>query len=78
MARKTVNVTDLLARVNKVLADSVPEYVQGRHAMAILLTDVLMDTGNYHGFNYLPSEFVDGKPENGLRPGYDESRRYYY
>ena len=78
MARKTVNVTDVLDRVNKALKDSAPEYVQGRQALASLLEDLLMSTGNYHGFAHLATEFVEGKQERGYRPEYDDTRRYYY
>lgn len=78
MARKTIAVLELKDKVNGMLKDSVPEMAQGREALCVLMDSVLHETGNYAGFNYLPSEFTNGKRENGLREGYDETRRFYY
>lgn len=82
MARKTVPVAAITARVNAMMAapgsGSAP-----RAALAVFLETVLMDTGNYHGFRYLQSEYLPAEEQdyaNGhvLRPGYDDTRRYYF
>lgn len=78
MARKTIAVQELKDRVNSMLKDSAPEMVESRTALGVLLSSVLMDTGNYAGFNYLPSEFVDSGVRRVLREGYDKTRVFYY
>jgi hypothetical protein len=66
MARKTVKVSDVVARGNAMLANSADDRVQGREAVASLIEGVLFDAGAYKGFRYLPG--FDG----------DESRRAYF
>lgn len=78
MARKTIAVQELKDHVNGMLKDSAPEMVESRTALGVLLSSVLMDTGNYAGFNYLPSEFVDVGVRRVLREGYDKTRVFYY
>lgn len=71
--RKTVAVADLKDRVNKILAHA-PTTRQNRIAVASLLEGVLMDTGNYKGFQYLHTELdLNGQ----LRPKHDDTRRRY-
>jgi hypothetical protein len=66
--RKTLKIADLLDAVNGMLRDSVDECVQGREAIAIVLSRALMDTGNYRGYRYIDGN--EGKT--------DDSRRQYY
>ena len=74
--RKSYPVETLRVKVNTMLSASKPEAISCRLTMASLLENVLMDTGNYKGFQYLASELtVNG---TGLRPGADESRRRYF
>jgi hypothetical protein len=64
-----------------MLAASADDRVSGRQALAIALESILMDTGNYRGFNYLRSEFLPSAEQtngNVLRDGYDDSRRVYF
>jgi hypothetical protein len=80
MSRKTVPVADLVDRANRMLAadGSTPE---GRAAIAVMVESVLLDTGNYRGFSYLPSEYLPAEeqtPGHVLRDGMDHTRRYYY
>ena len=81
MSRKTIPVAEVVRRGNHMLAESVPGAREGRIAIAILLEDVLMATGNYKGFQYLASEYLPAAEQtdgNVLRPDYDDSRRRYY
>lgn len=61
--RKTFDVESLLRKTNAALAapGSTPD---GREALAAMLENVLMETGNYAGFRYLenpdPSKPVEG------------------
>jgi len=66
--RKTVQVADLRAKVNRMLADSAADAAGGRVALAVMLESVLLDTGNYKGFR-----FTDGNAGNT-----DGSRRFYF
>ena len=53
----------------------------GRQAIMALVSNVLLDTGNYFGFNYLRSEFLSGEMQtdrNVLRDGYDNTRVHFY
>lgn len=74
--RKTVAVTELVARVNRMIAASADEMQAERQALAVLLESVLMDTGNYKGFQYLSSEFID-RDTATFRENYDATRRKY-
>lgn len=83
--RKTVEVADLVHRVNNRLAleeEAVTVVVTGmtpeqayRRALADLMADVLHQTSNYHGFAYQSSEFAD---YGVLREGYDDTRVRFY
>lgn len=68
MARKTVSLADLTKRVNHVLSATADDMTSDRIAVSVLLESVLMDAGNYHGF-----QFTDG--EHGRL---DDTRRAYY
>jgi len=70
--RKTIDVADLRNYVNSMLKDSnnEPESAAGRAALATLLERVLMNTGNYRGFAYLP-------PLNEGFTNADDTRRKY-
>lgn len=74
MARKTIAVSELVTRVNHMIAATADPRREERQALAVLLESVLMDTGNYRGFNYLESELAH---DNTLVVGYDDTRRRY-
>jgi hypothetical protein len=80
MARKTCDVEKLKAHVNRRLAAEVST-PDGRWELARLLESVLHETGNYKGFRYQRSEYVEEPPfapgTTHLRPGYDNTRREY-
>lgn len=57
--RKTVDLSDLKARVNRMIEKT--ESKEAREALAILLSSVLMDCNAYKGFNYV--EWLNGGSE---------------
>jgi hypothetical protein len=69
---KTIRVEVIRQRVNHYLASGYPHDggEDQRHGVANLLSDILIDTGNYRGFGYLESPYQEGVT--------DETRRYYY
>ena len=82
--RKTITVEDLKVRVNNMIerSNSTPE---ARRALGVLLETVLMDTGNYNGFNYLAwlnggceQWRKDGEPSDTTPYLGDQSRVEYY
>jgi hypothetical protein len=84
--RKTVDVSEVLARVNAFLAREDP-YVTAdmRKGAYILLEGILHETGNYAGFNNLGwmngghDRWVSqGKPDNREPYIGDDTRRHYY
>jgi hypothetical protein len=68
--RKTFSVDSLKTKVNAILTapESKWNTEESRAALAVMLSDVLHETGNYNGFNYIPS--YDAKKLGfGDRPG---------
>ena len=63
--RKTIEVETIKTMVNDMLEKSIPELVEGRESLAILLSNILMETGNYHGY-------IQDNPVT------DDSRRRYF
>lgn len=63
--RKTIEVGILLHRLNFFLA-SDKSTTEEREVMCTFVEGILMDTGNYEGYRYLPSATGDG------------TRRYYF
>lgn len=81
MARKTIRVADVADKINAMIAATADDMTRERQALAGALESILLDTGNYHGFRYLPSEYLPADQqtaENVLRPDYDETRVCYY
>lgn len=79
--RKTVAVTDLVARINQMIAKSPDDHAQARSALAIVAEVALHDSGNYRGFSYLPSEYLPADQQtsaNVLRPGFDQTRVSFF
>ena len=68
MARKTVNVKQVVESANKILTDSPASSTDIRFGVIGLLEQVLFDSDQYHGF-----QFVDGNKGHT-----DDSRRVYY
>lgn len=73
--RKTVSVSGLVARANRMLAVTPDDYVGERYGITAFLEAVLHDTDNYTGFGYLASE---RNPDGSLIDSYDDTRRHYY
>jgi hypothetical protein len=68
--RKTFEVEKLRARVNEILdVDICPKLTaDNRATAATLLSEILLETGNYKGFGYT----------DGAQGAIDDSRRRYY
>lgn len=75
MARKTIPVESVKAIANGMLANSRPELVESREAIAVMLERILFDTGNYHGYKYITVTVLSPRNDHGQA---DDSRRYYY
>ena len=54
--RKALKIKDLVAITNHYLANSHANHVEQRKSIAEVVGNILHDTGNYNGFNYLDSE----------------------
>ena len=90
MARKTFKVEDLKARVNGCIRDT--QYTNAeKSVMCMLLENVLHETGNYKGYQYLYWDVTGydlwkraGEPEGDdknqyiTNNGLEEYSRYYY
>lgn len=77
--RKTIDVAELVNDINRMISRSETE--QERIVLGVLAESVLMRTGNYKGFQLLPSEFLPPEEqtnEHVLRPDYDSTKRRYY
>jgi hypothetical protein len=60
MARKTIEIAKTLQMANAYLA-APDTTVDGREAVANMITSILQVTGNYNGFRYLEQEMhADG------------------
>jgi hypothetical protein len=53
---KTIPINEIKDKANTMFAISPIEKVNERKAIARFVSDLLHKTGNYKGFNYLPSE----------------------
>jgi len=80
-ARKTIAVSDVRDLINGMLADSNDDRSEGRTALAVALETILMNTGNYRGYQALRSEYLPADQQTAdrvLRDGYDDTRRRYF
>lgn len=60
--KKTIAIADVIERANKIFRESENSYADGRRYTQAFVENILMDTGNYNGFNYLaPSEVEPGR-----------------
>lgn len=83
--RKTFNVEDFKKKINERNRHSTCS-AEVRRGWNSVLSDVLMDTGNYKGFNYLNADQVPPGHKPGIIPNYetgkhefpDDSRVFYY
>jgi hypothetical protein len=73
--RKTIEVSTLKAKINHMLTlDTLTQ--EYKSALCMLLENVLHDTGNYNGFNYL--NWLNGEPkDNSKYLGLEYNRVYY-
>ena len=68
--RKTIKVEEVKILVNHMLLNSCDDNRSGREALQTLIETILMETGNYNGFNYLtPVHMATSK--NGTTYGID-------
>ena len=82
--RKTLPIKDLIERANAIMAKDQPAPA---HRMTIFsfVQDILMDTGNYRGFNYIhwaesgcKQWRADGEPDDLAPYLGDQSKRFFY
>ena len=72
---KTVNITSLKAKINRLLA--IPDVKQDTKAvLATLLEEILMESGNYKGFNY--HKWLNGGHQDWVKDGEPEDKTPYY
>jgi len=73
-SRKTINVDRVRELANRMLRESVDEVTEGREGVYVLLEEILMETGNYKSYDYLPGvmDFTTDPPSG------DDTRRHYY
>lgn len=85
--RKTIEVSAIREKVNKMLLESADENVEGRNALIVFIGSILHESGNYHGFGYIDkaqsmtgSTFgVDmSKPQRNWFENTDRTRVHYY
>lgn len=83
--RKTITVDSLKERANTFFKESDDGMTKERRALQIFIDFILMDTGNYSGFNYLgwlrggcAQWEKDGKPANNSKYMGDETRIVFY
>lgn len=65
--RKTIEVDKVRRLANDYLTNSAPPNDRERAGVASLLEQILLETGNYHGYGYTIDNWRD-----------DETRRVYY
>jgi hypothetical protein len=75
-ARKTIKVSELVARANVALEATPDEWTREREAIASFVSMILLDTGNYKGFSYQQS--VLDADTGRLRDEFDNTRRFYH
>lgn len=57
--KKALNIGLLVDKANDVFENSSDDFVQGRNALQVFVSNILMETGNYEGFNYIQKEKMD-------------------
>lgn len=62
--KKTVKVSDLKEKANKLFLHSSDDLAQAREAVFSFVSHFLHETGNYRGFNYLTESDMQ-QSENG-------------
>lgn len=71
MRRQTVKIAELKAEANKVFRESRDEYKVQRRAIQSFVDSLLMDAGQYKGFNYLPAD--KSLPGNSIGIAYERA-----
>lgn len=71
--RKTITVGKVKTLVNHMLLHSRDDNRSGREALQTLIETILMETGNYNGFNYLTPNDMETS-ENGTTYGIDKNK----
>ena len=88
--RKTVPINDLKERANHFLKHSVDSNKEGRLAVAMFFSGILMSCNRYNGYNFLDARMMkdsncgttvgikDGETVQERFEDTDHTRRYYY
>jgi hypothetical protein len=74
--KKTIAIADIVERANKVFRESEDSYTQGRRYTQAFVENILIDTGNYNGFNYLAKREVEPGKTYGI--AWDDNRPVFY
>lgn len=69
--KKTIAVAELVEHANKILHESTDAFRDQRKGLQTFVEDILMQTGNYKGFNYLTPSM--SKPGNSVGILFDET-----
>lgn len=83
--RKTVGIAGIKAEVNRLIALPITT-PEARRTLGVFLSNLLMETGNYDGFNYIEWSLEggaerwrkDGEPDDTKPYLGDPTRVFYY
>ena len=87
MARKTIDVETVKLRANRALTDAAPHQNETmgatcaqifRQGIAVVLEDVLHESGNYRGFQYADPNGQRNERGFLIEGTYDDSIRRYF
>jgi hypothetical protein len=68
--RKTVDVEYMKTFANTILASADPKQVDVRRGVAVMIEEVLFNSGNYKGFRYLDWNETTKAPDDSSRVQY--------
>lgn len=71
-ARKTISVEALTQKINYRIANSPAERSAERLELASFLSNILHETGNYHGYNF--SQWLNGGHDRWIAAGQPEDK----
>lgn len=84
--RKTFSVAEFTDKINRFLASDPSQISEvERRTAIVILNDILHETGNYQGYQYLEwmnggcNQWIkDGSPDDKAKYIGDETRRHYF
>jgi len=72
-AKKTIEIKVVKETINAMLLHSPDKNADGRDSLITLAKSILMETNNYHGFNYLSPEKMS-MSASGTTYGIDQNK----